>query len=110
MIHWCGVPSLIHGRGAAVQVQRGPVVLEAVGVLGSLGAHRVADLVHDGAAVDRRRACAIGPMPEPIRVLSIGRKRSPSAPVGSRLRKTMRTGLSLVAAMIGPSHCGGVTP
>ena len=53
---------------------------------------------------------AIGPMPEPISVLSSGRNRSPSAPVGSRLWKTIRTGLSLVAAMIGPRYCGGVTP
>ena len=29
VIHWCGVPSLIHGRDAAVQVQGGAVVREA---------------------------------------------------------------------------------
>ena len=41
---------------AAVQVQRGPVVREAVVLpFGVLGAHRVADVVRDGAFVDRRR-------------------------------------------------------
>ena len=49
---------------------------------------------------------SIGPMPEPIMLLSVGRKRSPSTPVGSRLRKTMRTGLSFVAPMNGPRYCG----
>ena len=52
----------------------------------------------------------IGAMPEPIMELSVGRNRSPSALVGSRLRNTIRTGRSFVAAMIGPSHCGDVTP
>ena len=42
--------------------------------------------------------------------LSVGRNRSPSALVGSRLRNTIRTGRSFVAAMMGPSHCGDVTP
>ena len=51
-----------------------------------------------------------GPSPEPMSVVSTGRKRSPLEPVGRRLRKTTRTGLSLVAASVGPSHCGGVTP
>ena len=42
-------------------------------------------------------------------VVSTGRNRFPSAPVGRKLWKTMRTGRSLVAAMIGPRYCGGVT-
>jgi hypothetical protein len=51
----------------------------------------------------------IGTMPEPIIVESVGRNRSPSAPVGRRLRKTIRTGLSLLATMVGPRYWGGVT-
>ena len=50
-----------------------------------------------------------GPMPEPMRLVSTGRNRSPSSPVGRRLWNTIRTGLSLVAAIVGPSHWGGVT-
>ncbi len=53
---------------------------------------------------------AIGPMPAPMPVLSTGRNRSPAAPVGSRLRNTIRTGRSLVAAISGPIHCGAATP
>ena len=44
-----------------------------------------------------------GPMPEPITVVSTGMNRSPSMPVGSRLRNLIRTGLSLLATMVGPS-------
>ena len=95
---------------AAVEVQRGAVVLEAVGRLGRLGADRVTHPVHHGALVDRDRGGPWGPCRSPSACCRSGRKRSPSAPVGSRLRKTMRTGLFLVATIVGPSHCGGVTP
>ena len=53
---------------------------------------------------------SIGTIPEPIMLESAGRNRSPLAPVGSRLRNTMRTGLSLVAPMNGPRYWGAVTP
>ena len=52
----------------------------------------------------------IGPMPEPMNEESVGRNRSPSAPVGSRLWKMIRTGLSFSAGMTGPRNCGEVTP
>ncbi len=41
-------------------------------------AHRVADVVRDGAVVDRTRIAMPGPMPEPMSVVSTGRNRSPS--------------------------------
>ena len=55
-------------------------------------------------------AWSSGPMPEPMMVVSTGRNRLPSTPVGRKLWNTMRTARSLVAAMIGPRYCGGVTP
>ena len=49
-------------------------------------------------------------MPEPMRVVSTGRNRSPSTPVGSRLRNTIRTGLSFVATMPGRGSEAVSTP
>ena len=43
-----------------------------------------------------------GPAPAPINEVSTGRNRSPPSPVGSRLRNRMRTGLSLLATIVGP--------
>ena len=62
--------------GAAVEVQGGAVVLEAVRRLGRLGADRVAHLVHHGALVDRVGQ-AHGTHAGAHEVLSVGRKRSP---------------------------------
>ena len=69
-------------RDAAVQVQRRPVVLEAHACwLRVLGAQRVADLVRDRCQYPSGSYMAISAIPEPIRVLSVGRNRSPSASV-----------------------------
>ena len=109
VIHWCGVPSLIHG---VVPPWRCKVARLSLKQFLFLGASVQTGLRTPSMTVpwSTGAGAAIGPMPEPMMLLSTGKKRSPSAPVGSRLRKTMRTGLSLVAAIVGPSHCGGVTP
>ena len=109
VIHWCGVPSLIHGvvppcRCSVARFCLKQLMFWGVSVQSGLRTVSITVPLSTGAG-----AVIEGPSPEPIRVLSTGRKRSPAEPVGSRLWKTMRTGLSLVAAMVGPSHCGGVT-
>ena len=108
VIHWCGVPSLIHG---VVPPWRWRVARLSLKQLVDLGDSLQTGLRTPSMTVPASTGSgsAMGPMPEPMRVLSTGRKRSPSAPVGRRLRKTTRTGLFLVAASVGPSHCGGVT-
>ncbi|GAO04623.1 hypothetical protein PSR1_03518 [Anaeromyxobacter sp. PSR-1] len=103
VIHWCGVPSLIHGvmppwrcsvaRFSAKQ-PIGFGVMPHIGLRGS------------GSAMPPMS----GPMPAPITVVSTGRNRSPPWPVGSRFRNRMRTGRSLVARMAGPRECGPSTP
>ena len=79
VIHWCGVPSLIHGVMPPCRCRVARLSLkQLVASFGYSRAHRVADLVHDGAVVHRRPTWPCGPMPEPIRVVSTGRNRSPS--------------------------------
>ena len=107
VIHWCGVPSLIHGvmppcRCRVARLSLKQPVLPSVHA--GLRTSSVTVASFFGAGI------VMGPMPEPMPVLSTGRNRSPSAPLGSRLRNTTRTGRSLVAAIIGPIHCGAVTP
>ena len=55
-----------------------------------------------GTLVSASRVIRFGPVPEPISEVSTGRNRSPSTPVGSRLRNRIRTGRSLVATIVGP--------
>ncbi len=109
VIHWCGVPSEIHGVMPPCRWSVARFCLKQSGSwglsvqVGLRTSSRTVPLLTGGVM-------ATGPSPEPMRVVSTGRKRLPSTPVGSRLWKVMRTGLFLVAAMVGPSHCGGVTP
>ena len=110
VIHWCGVPSLIHGVVPPCRCSVARLSLKHMVLFGSLAVHsglRTPSITLDSSTGSDM---AIGPMPEPMPVLSVGRKRSPAAPLGRRLRKTIRTGRSFWAAMTGPNHWGDVTP
>ena len=108
VIHWCAVPSLIQG---VVPPCRWSVARLSVKQLSGFGYSLHAGLRIASMTVPSSvgSGMSIGSMPEPISEESVGRNRSPSEPVGSRLWNTIRTGLFLVAAIVGPSHCGGVT-
>ena len=100
VIHWCGVPSLIHGVVPPCRCSVARLSLKQSIAPSGTRCTSGCGPVHDGALINRgshgHRAHA-----RAHQVLSAGRNRSPSMPVGSRLWKTIRTGLSLVAAMVG---------
>ena len=109
VIHWCGVPSEIHGVRPPWRCSTARFCWKQDGSCGVS--------VHTGLRTSSSTVPwstgsimpAIGPMPEPIIVVSVGRKRLPAPPVGSRLWRATRTGTFFCATMNGPSHCGGVT-
>ena len=109
VIHWCGVPSLIHGVMPPCKCRVARLSLKQAAGFG-LCEHSWFRTPSVTVPSSAGGVMVMGTMPAPIIVESVGRNRSPLAPVGSRLRKTMRTGRSLVALMNGPSHCGVVTP
>ena len=110
VVHWCGVPSLIHGvmppwRWSVARFSEKQVLsLTSAPHVGFRTASMTVPLpsISTGTLVTGSSSTMLGPMPEPMSVVSVGRKRLPSAPVGSRLRKVIRTGRSLVATIVGP--------
>src|SRR5665811_736441 len=85
VIHWCGVPSLIHGVVPPCRCRVARLSVQHIAGL-------IPDVVHSGFRTPSRTVpllvgagMSIGPMPEPIRLESVGRNRSPAAPVGRRL-------------------------
>src|SRR5512146_2775537 len=84
VIHWCGVPSEIHGVLPPCRCRVARLSLKHIFDL-EASLHiglRTASITEPSSTGS---AIAMGPMPEPIIEESVGRNRSPPAPVGSRL-------------------------
>src|SRR5664280_262044 len=100
VIHWYGVPSLIHGVAPPWRwsVARFCVYDAQVVAVGSHGAP----------------AAVSGPIPAPMSDVSTGMKRLPATPVGRKFVNLTRTGTAWatvppLATMTGPRYSGGST-
>src|SRR3990172_2627372 len=84
VIHWCGVPSLIHGelppcRCSVARLSLKQPFAFGYSLHGWLRTSSITVPSFIGSIM------SIGPMPDPMMVESTGRNRSPSTPAGSRL-------------------------